>query len=76
MPLGVPRAKDILGSACPCQHVPGSNGQCLVHTDIRKDIRVTIDILVELSVPSRISMLTDGYPWRIIVRDTMDNLVE
>jgi len=43
---------------------PGSNGPCLVLTDIRRDIRVTIDILVESSVPSRISVLTYGYPWR------------
>jgi len=42
----------------------------------RSDIRVTIDILVELSMPSRISMLTYGYPWPWHVRDTMDILVE
>ena len=32
---------------------------------------MTIDILVELSVPSRIALLTYEYPWRI-VRGTMD----
>jgi len=55
--------------------IHGSNGPCFVRTDIRRDIRVTIDILVELSVPPRISVLTYGYPWRI-GPDTMNIEVE
>jgi len=43
----------------------GSNGPCFVRTDIRMDICVNVDIL-ELSVLSRISVLTYGYPWRIV----------
>jgi len=34
-----------------------------------------IDILAASSVPSRISVLSYGYPWRV-VRDTMNVIVE
>jgi len=63
--------------------LPGSNGSCFVRRDIRRDICVTNDILVELSVPLRISMLIYGYPWRVVelsvlarVSKTTDILVD
>jgi len=57
--------------AWPCLPIiPGSNGPCLVRMDIRMDSRVTIDILVELSVPLWISVAHcpryHGYPCQII----------
>jgi len=47
----------------------GSTGLCLVCTNIRKDILVTMDILVEFSMLS-------GHSMRSVVRRTKDILVE
>jgi len=46
---------------------PGWSGLRFVRTDIRKNIRVTMDILIEL-----LSVFTHNYSWR--VRDSMDIL--
>jgi len=63
--------------------LPGSNSPCFVRLDIRRNIRVTIDILVEFypyhhgysCSPMDIRVALYGYPCRII-RASIDILMD